>query len=171
MSIIGRRSAAAGLSALALAGRGALAQGGGGAPVKVASLLPLTGNAASAGASAKAALELATDLINEPHPDLAAMPLMATAGLPGLGGRKVQLVLADNQGNPSVGQNQALRLITHGTRNADRLQQPLHAGDQPPAVIRSLVIRWPLRFSRLGVELHLQPGLPRYKRRRFRIRH
>lgn len=89
---------------------GALAQDA--PPVKIGGLMPLTGNAASAGNSGKAALELAVELINDPHPDLAPMPLMATAGLPGLGGRKVQLVLADQQGNPSVGQNQALRLIT-----------------------------------------------------------
>jgi branched-chain amino acid transport system substrate-binding protein len=82
------------------------------APVKIGVLLALTGVSASAGNNAKQAIELAVDLINEPHPDLAAMPLMATAGLPNLGGRKVQVVIADQQGNPSVGQNQTLRLIT-----------------------------------------------------------
>ncbi|MDI3305700.1 MAG: ABC transporter substrate-binding protein [Acetobacteraceae bacterium] len=97
------------LPALALAAGPAAAQG---APVKVGVLLPLTGNAASAGNSARAAIELATELVNTPHPELASMPLMATAGLPNLGGRKLEAVFADNQGNPSVGQNQALRLIT-----------------------------------------------------------
>lgn len=88
------------------------AQDAGGAPIKVGVLLPLTGNAASAGTSAKAALDLAVDLINGVHPELTAMPMFATAGLTGLGGRKIALVLADQQGNPSVAQNQALRLIT-----------------------------------------------------------
>jgi branched-chain amino acid transport system substrate-binding protein len=37
---------------------------------------------------------------------------MATAGLPDLGGRKLEAVFADNQGSPAVGQSQALRLIT-----------------------------------------------------------
>jgi len=83
-----------------------------GAPVKVGALMPLTGGAASAGNAAKAALELAVELINTPQPDLAAMPLMATTGFPGLGGRPLQLVMADQQGSPSVAQNQALRLIT-----------------------------------------------------------
>lgn len=87
----------------------AMAQG---APVKVGSLMPLTGVAASAGNSAKAAIELAVELINTPQPDLAAMPLMATTGFPGIGGRPLQLVMADQQGSPSVAQNQALRLIT-----------------------------------------------------------
>ena len=34
------------------------------------------------------------------------------AGLKGLGGAKVEVVFADNQGSPATGQNQALRLIT-----------------------------------------------------------
>nr|WP_314071155.1 ABC transporter substrate-binding protein [uncultured Roseococcus sp.] len=92
-----------------LTGVPALAQG---APIKVGALHPLTGVAASAGNAAKAALELAVELINTPQPDLAAMPLMATAGFPAIGGRPLQLVLADQQGSPSVAQNQALRLIT-----------------------------------------------------------
>ena len=40
------------------------------------------------------------------------MPLAKSAGLAGLGGAKVEVVFADNQGSPAVGQNQALRLIT-----------------------------------------------------------
>ncbi|MDB5414320.1 MAG: Highaffinity leucinespecific transport system periplasmic binding protein LivK [Rubritepida sp.] len=94
--------------ALLFAGR-AMAQG---APIKVGSLMPLTGVAASAGNSGKAAIELAVELINTPQPDLASMPLMATTGFPAIGGRPLQLVMADQQGNPSVAQNQALRLIT-----------------------------------------------------------
>ena len=38
----------------------------------------------------------------------------AVAGLKGLGGAKVEVVFADNQGSPATGQNQALRLITDG---------------------------------------------------------
>jgi branched-chain amino acid transport system substrate-binding protein len=87
----------------------AMAQG---APIKVGSLMPLTGVAASAGNAAKAAVELAVELVNTPQPDLASMPLMATTGFPGIGGRPLQLVMADQQGSPSVAQNQALRLIT-----------------------------------------------------------
>ncbi len=44
-------------------------------------------------------------------PEMANLPLAATAGLPGLGGAKLELVFADHQGNPSVAQQQALRLI------------------------------------------------------------
>lgn len=40
------------------------------------------------------------------------LPLADTLGLPGLGGAKIEPVFVDHQGNPSVGQSQALRLIT-----------------------------------------------------------
>jgi branched-chain amino acid transport system substrate-binding protein len=82
------------------------------ADVKIGVIYPLTGNAASAGQSAKQAIELGVEIINTAHPDLKAMPLGATAGLPNLGGAKVVLDGADHQGNPQVGQQQTLRLIT-----------------------------------------------------------
>jgi branched-chain amino acid transport system substrate-binding protein len=69
-----------------------------GTTVKIGAVLPLSGNAASAGVHAKAALEVAMDIINNAHP--------------GLGGAKVEVVFADNQGSPATGQNQTLRLIT-----------------------------------------------------------
>jgi len=80
--------------------------------VRIGYIEPLTGNAAAAGQSIKQAAALAVDIINTPHSDLAPMPLAATAGLPRLGGAKVEVVWADNQGSPSVGQGDAVRLIT-----------------------------------------------------------
>jgi branched-chain amino acid transport system substrate-binding protein len=80
--------------------------------VKIGAIYPFSGNAASAGNSAKAAVEVAIDVINEAHPELGALLLANDAGLPGLGGAKVEVVFADNQGTPAAGQNQALRLIT-----------------------------------------------------------
>jgi len=79
--------------------------------VKIGILMPLSGNAASAGQQSKAAIELAAEIINSPHPGLASLPLGAGTGLPNLKGAKVELVVADHQGNPSVGQSQALRPI------------------------------------------------------------
>jgi branched-chain amino acid transport system substrate-binding protein len=81
-------------------------------PVKIGAILPLTGNSASAGQSAKDAIELGAEIINTPHPELKAMPLAATSGLPNLGGAKIELDEADHQGNPQVGQQQTIRLIT-----------------------------------------------------------
>ena len=80
--------------------------------VKIGVNYPLTGNAASAGQSAKDAVELGVEIVNSVHPELKAMPLAATGGLPNLGGAKIELVNADHQGDPQVGQSQTLRLIT-----------------------------------------------------------
>jgi branched-chain amino acid transport system substrate-binding protein len=80
--------------------------------VKIGVIYPLTGNAASAGQSAKDAVGMAADIVNTAHPELKNLPLGPTAGLPNLGGAKIELDEADHQGNPQVGQQQTLRLIT-----------------------------------------------------------
>ena len=80
--------------------------------VKIGAILPMSGGTASIGAHAKAALEVAMDIINNAHPELGNLPLAKNAGLAGLGGARIEVVFADNQGNPATGQNQALRLIT-----------------------------------------------------------
>ena len=80
--------------------------------VKIGVIYPLTGNAAPAGNSAKDAVELGVEIVNGAHPELKGLPLAETTGLPNLGGAKIELIGADHQGNPSVGQNQTLRLIT-----------------------------------------------------------
>jgi branched-chain amino acid transport system substrate-binding protein len=81
-------------------------------PVRIGVIYPLTGNAASAGQSAKDAVELGAEIVNGAHPELKDLPLGPTAGLPNLGGAKIELDQADHQGNPQVGQQQTLRLIT-----------------------------------------------------------
>ena len=80
--------------------------------VKIGGIFPMSGNAASTGVHTKAALEVAMDIVNNAHPELGNFPLAKNAGLAGLGGAKVEVVFADNQGSPATGQNQALRLIT-----------------------------------------------------------
>jgi branched-chain amino acid transport system substrate-binding protein len=95
--------------ALALLPRGLHAADG---PVRIGAPYPLTGVAASAGTAVKQAIEVAVDIINNPHPELPNLPLAPTAGLPGLGGRKVEVIFADHQGNPAIAQSEALRLIT-----------------------------------------------------------
>jgi len=50
--------------------------------VKIGVIYPLTGNAASAGQSAKDAINLGVEIVNTAHPDLKALPLGATAGSP-----------------------------------------------------------------------------------------
>jgi branched-chain amino acid transport system substrate-binding protein len=80
--------------------------------VKIGAPYPLTGVAASAGTAVKQAIEVAVDIINNHHPELPNLPLAATEGLPGLGGRKIQVIFADHQGNPATAQSETLRLIT-----------------------------------------------------------
>jgi branched-chain amino acid transport system substrate-binding protein len=88
------------------------AAGAADAPVRIGCPYPLSGNAASAGNATKTAIEVAVDIINNPHPELGKLTLAAGAGLPGLGGRKVETVFADHQGNPATAQSETMRLIT-----------------------------------------------------------
>jgi branched-chain amino acid transport system substrate-binding protein len=79
--------------------------------VKIGVIYPLTGNAASAGSSAKDAVDLGAEIVNGAHPELKGSALAGAAGLTNLGGAKIELINADHQGNPQVGQSQTLRLI------------------------------------------------------------
>ena len=54
------------------------------ADVKIGVIYPLTGNAASAGQSAKDAVELGAEIVNKGYPELKSMPVGGTAGLPNL---------------------------------------------------------------------------------------
>src|SRR5204863_8959565 len=65
--------------------------------VRIGILWPLTCNAAAAGQASKAAVEVATDIINNAHPEMANLPLAASAGLANHGGAKLELVFADHQ--------------------------------------------------------------------------
>jgi branched-chain amino acid transport system substrate-binding protein len=86
--------------------------------VKIGILMPLTGNAAAAGQASKAAIEVAAEIVNNGHPELANLPLAATTGLPHLGAAKLDVVFVDHQGNPSLAQQLATRLITEDKVNA-----------------------------------------------------
>jgi branched-chain amino acid transport system substrate-binding protein len=80
--------------------------------IKIGILWPLTGNAAAAGQASKAAAEIAAEIVNNNHPELGNLPLAAGEGLPNLGGAKIELTFVDHQGNPSLAQQLATRLIT-----------------------------------------------------------
>ncbi len=80
--------------------------------VRIGATYPLSGGAASAGTAAKQAIEVAVDIINNAHPEMPKLPLAPTTGLPNLGGRKIEVIFTDHQGNPATAQSQTLRLIT-----------------------------------------------------------
>jgi branched-chain amino acid transport system substrate-binding protein len=100
-----------------LMGAGAL---GAGLPVRRAAaqarevvigvLYPLSGPVAQAGVDARAAVEIAVDIVNGRHER--DLPLARTEGLPNLGGAKVRCIYVDHQGKPELGQSEAERLIT-----------------------------------------------------------
>src|SRR5512138_3502662 len=108
MAHLTRNSLAFFLAALALLGPPARAE----TPkvIKIGAVYPLTGNIASTGLDCKRGAELAVDIINGKY-DL-DLPLARTAGLPNLGGAKIELVFADTKGEPRNGQAEAERLVT-----------------------------------------------------------
>jgi branched-chain amino acid transport system substrate-binding protein len=132
--------------------------------VKIGVIYPLTGNAASAGQSAKDAVDMAADIVNTAHPELKNLPLGPTAGLPNLGGAKIELDEADHQGNPQVGQQQTLRLITQdhvaamlgsyhssvslvATAVAERQGIPFLVADSVAANITGRSFKWTFRTT------------------------
>jgi branched-chain amino acid transport system substrate-binding protein len=137
--------------------------------VKIGILFPLTGNAAAAGQASKAAVELAAEIVNNAHPEVSSLPLAATAGLPNLGGAKLELVFVDHQGNPSVAQQQALRLITQekvhalfgayqssatftATPVAERYGIPFVIGDSAALNITQRGLKWVFRVTPIATD-------------------
>jgi len=138
-------------------------------PVKVGVLFPLTGNAAAAGQASKAAVELAADIVNNAHPELGNIPLAKDTGLPGLGGAKIELTFIDHQGNPSVAQQQTLRLINQdkvhclfgayqssctftATPVAERYGIPFVVGDSAALNITGRGFKWVFRVTPIATD-------------------
>ena len=137
--------------------------------VKIGSIYPLTGGAASAGNYAKAAIEIGEDIVNTPHPGLEKLLLGAGKGLPNLKGAKITVDFADQQGNPSVGQSQTLRLITEdhvvamlgayqssvsfaATAVAERQGIPFLVADSAAPNITDRGFKWTFRTTPIGTD-------------------
>jgi branched-chain amino acid transport system substrate-binding protein len=133
-------------------------------PVKIGILFPLTGNAAAAGQASKAAAEVAAEIVNNKHPELGNLPLAATEGLPNAGGAKLELTFVDHQGNPSLAQQLATRLITQdkvhvllgayqsscsftATAVAERYGIPFMVGDSAALNITGRGFKWVFRST------------------------
>jgi branched-chain amino acid transport system substrate-binding protein len=132
--------------------------------VKIGVLMPLTGNAAAAGQASKAAVEIAAEIVNGKHPELGNLPLATTEGLPNVGAAKVELVFVDHQGNPSLAQQLATRLITQdkvqallgayqsscsftATAVAERYGIPFLVGDSAALNITGRGFKWVFRTT------------------------
>ena len=77
--------------------------------VRIGVIYPLSGSLASTGQALRQAVELAQEIVNQEH-DL-GLPLARSAGLPGLGGARIEVVFADHAGDPEQGVAEAQRLI------------------------------------------------------------
>ncbi|MEV4755837.1 ABC transporter substrate-binding protein [Micromonospora sp. NPDC049559] len=85
--------------------------GGQASEVKIAGLWPLSGANATQGTDVLHGAQLAVDIINNDESGI-DLPLAAGAGLPGLGGAKLNLITGDTQGKPEVGASEVDRLVT-----------------------------------------------------------
>ena len=79
--------------------------------VKIGVTNPLTGPIAIVGQHSMDAMRVAVDIINGEYPEL-KYGLAPTAGLPNLGGAKIELIVGNTQGKPEYGRSEAERLIT-----------------------------------------------------------
>ena len=110
--------------------------------VKIGVLFPLTGNAAAAGQASKAAVELAAEIVNNAHPELGNIPLAADAGLPGLGGAKLELDLRRSPGQ-SVGRPTADAAPDHARTRCTCCSAPISR----PARFTATAVARALRHS------------------------
>ncbi len=78
--------------------------------IKIGAVYPLTGNIASTGLDCRRGVDLAVDIINGKY-DL-DLPMARQAGLPNMGGAKIEIVYADTKGDPKNGMSEAERLVT-----------------------------------------------------------
>ena len=104
-----RRELMAGTAAtVAMAAGSARAQGTN--EVVIGAIYPMSGSSAQVGADAKLAFDTAVDIINTAQN--LDLPTAKNAGLAGLGGAKVRIIMADHQADPQKGRAEAERLIT-----------------------------------------------------------
>lgn len=131
--------------------------------VKIGAIFPLTGSAAATGVKLKYAVEVAQEIINGQHPEI-PLPLAKDAGLPNLGGAKVEFVFADHQANPEVAKSEAERLIQNekvvaligcyhssatkpASQVAERFGIPFVAGSSSSAALTERGLKWFFRIA------------------------
>lgn len=78
--------------------------------IKIGAHLPLSGPTAPTGALNKKGYDLAVEIINNIYSDL-TLPLAKTEGIPNLDGAKIEIVYADDRGDPNVALAEVERLI------------------------------------------------------------
>lgn len=134
-----------------------------GEPVKVGAILPLSGSAAATGVKLKYAIEVAQEIINGEHPEI-ALPLAETMGLTNLENAPVEVVFSDHQGNPEIAKTEAERLIQNegvvsligayqssstkpASQSAERFKIPFVAGSSSSAALTERGLKY---FTRIA---------------------
>ncbi len=125
--------------------------------VKIGAVYPLTGAVATTGADCRSGVELAVDIINGVY-DL-EFPFSRTAGIPSLGGAKIEVVFGDTRGDPTQGMAETERLITEqdvvtvvggyqsgvvktASMAAERLQVPYVLSDATSPALTERGFKW-----------------------------
>jgi branched-chain amino acid transport system substrate-binding protein len=78
--------------------------------IRIGAHLPLSGPTAPTGALNKQGSDLAIDIINNKYTGL-TLPLAGTEGIPNLDGAKIEVIYADDRGDPNVALAEVERLI------------------------------------------------------------
>ena len=78
--------------------------------IKIGVLYPLTGGAAAEGRELRAGAELAAEIANTGIPEI-KMEMAKRVGIASMGGAKIELIFKDHEGNPTLGADQAKKLI------------------------------------------------------------
>ena len=78
--------------------------------IKIGVLYPLTGGAAAEGRELRAGAELAAEIANTSIPEI-KMEMAKRVGIASMGGAKIELIFKDHEGNPTLGADQAKKLI------------------------------------------------------------
>jgi branched-chain amino acid transport system substrate-binding protein len=68
--------------------------------IKIGAILPLSGAAAPVGKDSRQGMEFAVEVINGKYPEIKDIPLAEEEGIPGLGGKKLEIMFADHQAQP-----------------------------------------------------------------------
>jgi branched-chain amino acid transport system substrate-binding protein len=131
--------------------------------VVIGVVYPLSGNAAPIGLDAKAAYEVAADIVNTAHAPI-PMVMGKGGGLAHLGGAHIRLVFADSQNDPQKARAEAERLITQEhavaivgsytsatgatiSQIAERYEVPYMSADNSSPSLNQRGLKWFFRTS------------------------
>lgn len=132
-------------------------------PVRIGALYPLSGQVAKSGEDTLNGIRLAVDIINNKVENV-GLPLAASAGLPNLGGAKIELIAGDHQGSPEIGAAEAERLIVQrkvaaligafhssvaatSSQVAERMGTPYISGESEASTLTERGYKWFFRTT------------------------